>query len=308
MSESIARLGDMRLIAELTSARNFTDVARRLTVPKQAVARRVAELESTLGVRLVDRTTRTFRLTALGRGYAERCAEVVRLADEVNRTIRGEATDVSGTLRVTADPLFGEQFLPPIVAAFARAHPRVRVDVVLTSRYVDLIEEGFDVAFRVGTPGDTSLVATKVADAALVFVASPKYLRKRGTPRAAADLAEHDSIALAPEGAPPRWMFRDGWSPITPRVRVNHLGLARTAALEHLGIANLPYFACSDDVRKGALRIVLREITVPFGAIYVVHPTRRLITPRTRAFREIALAQLRERPELHHISTPRSSA
>jgi len=310
MNESL-HLDDMRLMAELTAAKNFTDVARRLAVPKQTVSRRVARLETSLGVRLVDRTTRSFRMTALGRGYADRCAEIVRLARDLHTAIRGEATEVSGTLRVTADPLFGETFLPPLIAAFARAHPGVRVDVTLTSRAVDLIEEGFDVAFRVGAAPDPSLVATRVADATLAFVASPGYAKARGLPRTPADLAKHDCIGLVPEGAAPRWAFRDGdgvkWVPIAPRVRVNHLGLARHAALEGLGIANLPYFACRADVDRGALRLVLKSAMAPFGSIYVVVPPRRLMTPRTRAFRELAVASLRGHRDLDAAPRARSA-
>jgi DNA-binding transcriptional LysR family regulator len=216
--------------------------------------------------------------------------------------MRGEGTEITGTLRVTADPLFGEHFLPPLIAAFSSAHPAVRIDVTLTSRYIDLVDEGFDLAFRVGAPGDASVVATRVADATMVFVASAGYARSRGLPRAPAGVNEHDCIALAPEGAPVRWAFREGgevrWAPIAARLRVNHLGLARQAALEGLGIANLPYFACSEDIRRGALRLVLERYVAPFGAIYVVHPPRRLVTPRTRAFRDLALEHLRGRDEL----------
>ena len=152
MNETIARLDDMRLASELLAASSFTELARKLAMPKQTVSRRIAALESALGVRLVDRTTRTFRLTAVGRGYAEKCGEIVRQAEELQRTVRGESTEIAGTLRITADPLFGEQFLSPIIAAFARAHPSVVVEVTLTNRHVNLIEEGFDVAFRVGSP------------------------------------------------------------------------------------------------------------------------------------------------------------
>ncbi|MCI0570102.1 MAG: LysR family transcriptional regulator [Myxococcaceae bacterium] len=302
MDETQVRLDDMRLMATLVVAANFTDVAARIGLPKQTVSRRVAQLETALGVRLVDRSTRSFRLTALGRGYAERCAEVVRAADEANRAIRGEATEVSGTLRVTADPLFGEQFLPPILAEFSRRYPAVRTDVLLTSRVVDLVDEGFDVAFRVGPPPETALVATRIADALLVFVASPAYLEARGTPRSVDTLGEHDLIALAPEGGAPRWAIQEGsglrWFPVTPKMRVNHLGLARAAALSGLGIANLPYFACKDAVDMGKLRLVLVPKGVPFGTVYVVQPPRRLVTPRVRLFRELAVSQLRSRPEL----------
>ena len=296
------RLDDMRLVAELVLAKNFTEVARRLAMPKQTVSRRVAQLESGLGVRLVDRTTRSFRMTAIGRGYAERCMEVMRLADDVNRSVRGEGAEVSGTLRVTADPLFGEQFLPALIAAFAVSHPSVRLDVTLTSRNVDLIEEGFDLAFRVGAPPDPSLVATRIGGTELVFVASAGYAAKHGLPRLPEDLAAHDCIALAPEGAPVRWAVRHGasvrWISLTPRLRVNHLGLARQAVLQNLGIGNLPRFACADELRRKSLRPVLADFTAPFGAIYVVLPPRRMITPRTRLFRDLAVSQLRQRSEL----------
>ena len=296
----MVRLDDMRLMAELVSATNFTDVARALGIPKQTVSRRVGLLEAALGVRLVDRTTRSFRTTALGRAYAERCAEIVRSAEEVNQAIRGEATAISGTLRLTADPLFGERFLPPLIAEFVRTHPDVRIDVTLTSRFVDVVDEGFDVAFRVGAAGDASLVATRIADATLVLVASAGYAKARGLPRRVEDLASHDCIALSPEGSAPRWALRDPatgdvrWVPIAPRIRVNHLGLAREAALAGLGIANVPYFACGSDLARGALRLVLEDLVAPFGAIWVVHASRRLVTPRVRAFRDLAVARLRK--------------
>jgi DNA-binding transcriptional LysR family regulator len=301
MDETI-RLDDMRLVAELARARNFTDTARLLGMPKQSVSRRVADLERALGVRLVDRTTRSFTVTALGRVYADKCADIVRQADDVNRAMRGEATEVSGTLRVTADPLFGQRFLPLLVRAFARANPDVRVDVVLTSRMVDVVEEGFDVAFRVGAAPDPSLVATRIGPASVVFVAAKRYVERRGAPRTPADLAKHDLVALAPEGTSPRWAVRDGegvrWIAIAPRVRVNDLALAREAALEGLGVANLPQFACGAEVARGALVRVLERHTAPFGAIYLVTPPRRLVTPRTRAFRELAIVELKKRSEL----------
>jgi DNA-binding transcriptional LysR family regulator len=269
-------------------------------------------LEAELGVRLVDRTTRTFRLTALGLDYAGRAADIVRLADELNRSVRGEATEISGTLRVTSDPLFGEHFLPELVHAFVREHPGVRVEVMLTSRFVDLIEEGFDVAFRVGEPDDASMVATRIVDAKLVFVAAPGYVAERGRPASVEALADHDLIALAPEGRSARWAFRATsrdatalrWVPISPTIRVNHLGLAKHAALEGLGIANLPYFACGAELAAGRLLQVLERETVPFGGVYLVHPPRRLVTARTLAFRAIALGRLARREDL--VPAPRS--
>jgi DNA-binding transcriptional LysR family regulator len=302
MHESKIALDDMRLVGALVTAGNFTQVARLLGLPKQTVSRRVARLESALGVQLIERSTRSFRMSALGRGYAERCAELCRAADDLNQNIRGQTSEVTGTLRLTADPLFGEHFLPPLIEAFLRAYPAAQVDAVLTNRAVDLIDEGFDVAFRVGAPGDPTLIATRIAEATVVLVASPRYLKARGRPRRPEDLADHTCVALTPEGLPARWAFRDGagtrWLPIAPRIRVNHLALAREAARAGLGIANLPYFTCSAEVARGTLRLVLADQVAAFGAIHLLHPARRLVTPRVRAFRDLALTRLRARREL----------
>lgn len=301
MTESIS-LDDMRIAAALGGAQSFTAVGKALAMPKQTVARRIGQLEESLGVRLVERTTRSFRLTTVGQMYAERCGELIRLAEATNQEARGEATEVSGTLRVTADPLFGELFLPELLAAFAARHPAIRVDAVLTSRLVELAEERFDVAFRIGALADSSLVATRVADARLAFCAAPSYLRRRGRPRHPEELVEHDTIALAPEGRPAEWAFAIGsavrWVPLQPRMRVKHLGLAKRAALRGLGVANLPLFACAEDLAHGALRLVLTEYNVPFGGIYVVHLSKRLVLPRVRRFVEFAVHKLRANREL----------
>jgi DNA-binding transcriptional LysR family regulator len=298
----MVRLDDMRLAAALADAGSFTAVGERLEMPKQTVSRRVAALEAELGLRLVDRTTRAFRLTDAGRRYAERCAEILRLADEAADEARGQGAEVTGTVRVTADPLLGELFLPPIVTAFLAAYPKAGVDAVLTSRLVDLVEEGFDVAFRVGELRDSSLVAQTIAPARLVYVASPRYLRARGTPRSPGDLAGHDCIALAPEGSAARWAFAEAgevrWLRVAARVRVNSLAMARQAALDGLGITNLPRFACAGDIADGRLVPLLGAETGAFGAIHVVHPSRRLVPARVRAFVTLAVQALRARPEL----------
>jgi DNA-binding transcriptional LysR family regulator len=296
------RLEDMRLAAALTDAESFTAVGKRLGVPKQTVSRRIAEMEAELGLRLVERTTRAFRLTDGGRRYAERCAEIMRLADEAADEARGQSGEIAGTLRITADPLLGELFLPPIIAAFLRAHPKAAVDAVLTSRFVDLVEEGIDVGLRVGGLPDSSLVAQTIAPARLVYVASARYLRSRGTPRSPHDLAGHDCVALAPEGSAVRWAFVEAgeirWVRVAARVRVNSLAMAKHAALEGLGVANLPLFACARELEERRLVPLLRAETAAFGGIHVVHSSKRLVPARVRAFVTMAVDALRARPEL----------
>ena len=288
----------MRVFAAVAQEGGFTAAARRLGMPKQTVSRRVAELEDALCARLLHRTTRSRRLTEVGVAYAARCAEVVRLADEANEAVTQEGDAVRGVLRVTADPLFGEAFLADLVADYVEAHRDVQVEVMLTQRRVDLIEEGFDVAFRVGELSDSALVATKLGPAAMRYCASPAYLAAHGEPRTPADLAEHECVPLVPEHAAPRWLFVvDGaprWQPVSGRLRVNHLPTARRLARRGLGIVNLPAFACAEDLDAGRLVAVLDPFLAPFGAVHLVYPARRLLAPRVRRFVDAAVARFRD--------------
>ena len=298
------RVDEMRLIAALEGAHSFTDVGRRLSLPKQTISRRIGEIEQLLATRLVERTTRAFRLTDAGRRYVTRCGEVARLADEVTQEMTGAAAKVTGTLRITADPLFADMFLPPILARFLGKHEGVNVELMSTSRFVDLVEEGFDVAFRVGALPDSALIAHRIAPARLVYVASPAYLARRGRPRSPEDVGRHACIALAPEGTQARWAFRERegdevrWVRIEPRLRANGLAVARAAAIDGLGIANLPEFACASALASRELVRLWESRTASFGSINLVHPSKRLVPARVRAFVDLAVAELGKRDEL----------
>lgn len=291
-------MDDMRVFSAVAEAGSFTGAAKRLELPKQTVSRRVAELEAVLGVRLIQRTTRSLRLTDLGAAYAARCAEVVRLADEATAAVTDAAPRVAGVLRVTADPLFGEAFLADLVSDYLERHPDVAVEIMLTQRKVDLVEEGFDVAFRVGREPDSALVATKLGPASVRYCASPEYLARRGVPRGLTDLDAHDCVALAPEGAPARWLFLvDGapeWRVVSGRLRVNHLPTAKRVALSGGGIVNLPTFAVAAELEAGALETVLDELVAPFGDVSLVYAERRLLAPRVRRFVDLTVARFRE--------------
>ena len=289
----MVRLDDMRLFAAIAEAGSLTAAARALAIPKQTLSRRLVELEETLGVELARRTTRSLTITDVGRAYAARCAEISRLADEANRAAASQLHVVAGILRVTADHGFGDTFLPPLVTAYLRAHPDVDVDVTLTSRKVDLLEEGFDVAFRVGPPPDvTYLAATRLGPAQLWTVAAPAYLDERGTPRTVADLSGHDCIALVPGEGPAVWpLVVDGRMrlvPVSPRLRVNGLAMARNAALGGLGLAHLPQFAAAPAVADGRLVRVLEDASPEVGGVNVVYPHSRLLAPKVSEF--VALA------------------
>jgi DNA-binding transcriptional LysR family regulator len=282
----------MRLFARVAALKSITAAASALGLPKQTVSRRVTQLEQALGLKLMHRTTRRLVLTDVGVEYAERCAEIARRADEANRVV-AEAHDVPrGTLRITADPVFGEAFLTPLVIEYARKWPAVRVEVALTRRQVDLIDEGFDVAFRIGQVDDASLSAVRLGPAQVRFCASPSYLKRRGTPATPGDLTKHDCLVVGTGGAPAQWPFRGdrgpGGVPVTGQMTLSSFAMAHAATLAGAGIAIFPEFACASALRQRKLVSVLDDFRIDVGAVWLVHPVRRFLTARVRSFIELA--------------------
>jgi DNA-binding transcriptional LysR family regulator len=295
------RLDDMRMFAVLAGASSFTAAARALDMPKQTLSRRIAELEEALGTELMIRTTRRLRLTPAGARYAVRCNEVVRIAEDANRALVDERDVPRGALRVTADPLLGEAFLPPVLNAFALQWPDVSLEVLLTQRRVDLIEEGFDIAFRIGHVDDPALTAVALGPARVRFCASPSYVRRRGRPKTPADLANHDCISVRADLATTSWPFRDERGgmrgvPIQGRMRCNSHVLAHAAAIDGLGIAIIPDFACIADIRRKRLVAVLDEWRVDVGNVWLVHPTRRFANVAIQRFMALAIERLGSAP------------
>jgi DNA-binding transcriptional LysR family regulator len=299
MSETI-RMEDMRLFARVAEVKSFTVAARLLAVPKQTLSRRIAELERALGVRLLHRTTRRLQLSHAGAAYAERCSEIVRLAEEANRAVSDASETPSGTLRVTADPVFGEAFLTKVVIEYARKWPEVRVEVMLTRRRVDLIEEAFDLAFRIGQVDDPALAGQSLGRARVRYCASPRYVARHGAPVRPEDLVSHECLIVAPDGAPVRWPFPGDKGlrllQVSGRLVLSSFTMARAAALAGLGIAIFPEFACADDLRKKRLVSVIGGCLVDVGSVWLVHPARRFLPARVRAFVNLARDRLSRSP------------
>lgn len=287
------KLEDMRLFAKVAEHKSFTTTAKLLHVPKQTLSRRVAELERALGVQLLRRTTRRLHLTSVGAAYFERCADMVRAADEANRAVVDADEEPCGTLRITADPTFGEAFLTDLVLDYARRWPEVRLDVALTRRRVDLIEEGFDVAFRVGELGDPAVTGFRLGPARVRYCASPAYVARRGTPRAMRELAAHDCIVVGSSGDPMRWPFagkRKGsvvLMPVDGKFLLSSFAMAKAAALAGLGIAIFPEFACAKEIREKRLIPVL-DTSVDVGSVWLVHAAGRFLPARAKAFVELS--------------------
>jgi DNA-binding transcriptional LysR family regulator len=289
------RLDDMRLFSKVAELGSFTAAARALGVPKQTLSHRIAELERALGVQLLHRSTRRVYATEVGAAYAVRCSEILRSADEVNRGLSDADDDPSGKLRITADPTFGEAFLTDLVLEFARRWPAIEVDVVLTRRRVDLVEEGFDIAFRIGHVDDASLAGLHLGPARVRYCASPSYLDHHGIPASPADLARHQCVLVVTDATPTRWPFRgrDGAAmvPVAGRLSFSSFAMARAAALAGFGIAIFPEFSCAQDIRHGRLVPVLDDWRVDVGAVWMLHPARRFVPARIRMFTELVREQ-----------------
>ncbi len=289
-------LDDMRLFSEVAQTKSFTAAARRLDIPKQTLSRRIARLETRLQVQLMQRTTRQVRLTEAGAAYAARCAEIVRLAEDADLAVTDAQQEPQGKLRITADPVFGEAFLTGLVLEYARRHPKVQTEVVLTRRKLDLIEEGIDVAFRIGPFDDPALTAECLGTARVRYCASPGYIRKRGAPLTPQMLDAHDCIVVASEGTQVQWPFRGAKkSPklvaVQGRLRMNSLSMARAAVLSGLGISIFPEFVCAKDIARQRLVTVLDSHTVDVGGVWLAYPTSRFLAPRIKNF--VALSRER---------------
>ncbi|EGY01686.1 transcriptional regulator, LysR family protein [Nitrospirillum viridazoti Y2] len=209
------RLDDMALFARVAETRSFTVAAAKLGLSRSAASRRLTELEARLGARLLNRTTRRISLTEAGETYLVRVQQILADVDEADRSVASLQTAPRGVLKVAAPMSFGMQHLGPAIADFLSAFPDIEVEMDLNDRFVDLVDEGYDVAVRIGQLKDSSLVAKRICPARVVHAASPAYLTRRGVPRAPEDLAQHDCLIYTniPQGA--QWLFRA--TPLTPR-------------------------------------------------------------------------------------------
>lgn len=288
-------LNHLAVFAMVAETASFTEAARRLGMPKSTVSRGVASLEASLGVRLLQRTTRTVALTTAGQALVDRLGSRLRALTDAIEGLPELADEPSGTLRLTATADFGAEVLAEILAGFCRRYPRITVEMRLSSRPVDLVKEGYDAAFRffAKKPRDSALVARKVGDLAMHFYASPAYLAARGTPRTMDDLAEHDSVWLA--GTSP--FARDEASGARARFRVRLLAddgfFAREAVRHGAGIGLLPAFLVHQDVLAGALVRVLPRWTMPMGGVYLVFPSGQHLPRKTVALRDYVVEALR---------------
>ncbi len=275
------RLACDRMFVAVMETGSFTAAAARIGTTSGQASKLVSRLEADLGVRLLNRTTRALAPTEAGRAYFERIRQVLEDLDDLDRSIRNSAATPRGKLRLTAPLSFGRLRLVPALTDFARAYPEIMLDVQFSDRLVNLVDEGFDAAIRVGQPVDSSLIARRLCDMRVMLVAAPAYLAAHGTPRTPQDLPRHDCIIDTNFRDPTLWRFRAQGAPVavsvTGRLRFSNAEACLTAAEAGLGIAHVPEFVAEASLRAGRVVRLLPEAgDAPYGVLALYPPGRHL--------------------------------
>ncbi len=290
-------LPDLTLFVHAVAAGSLSAAGRTLKISPAVASKRLSRLERSLGVRLLQRSSRRLGLTEEGANYYERVAPLLGQLEDAAVAASGEQAAVQGTLRITATHAFGRRWLGPMAADFARAHPQVAVNLHLNDEVVDLLGGGFDLAVRIGQPQDSSLIARRVANSHMVLVASPAYLKKHGRPRVPADLAQHRCIALLRPGrSTASWNFRTPEGPLSLSVG-GALGsdsgeLVYDWARRGEGITRKSIWDVADELIEGRLLTVLDQYVDEPADIHAVYPSRRFVPLRVRRFIEHMEARL----------------
>ncbi len=296
------RLDEISAFIAVADARSFTQAARRLEVSPAQVSKLVARLEDRLGARLLNRTTRDVSLTDTGRAFQDRARTILDDFQSLESSVR-EQSGPRGLLRISAPVTFGAAELAPALLEFAAAYPEVSLDVSSTDRMVNLVEEGFDVAVRIGQLDDSSLVARKLAAVRLVTCAAPDYLAGAGAPATPEDLAAHEAIIDTNAADPAVWRFRQGAARLDVRVqgrlRFSGAQTCVAAASAGFGVTRAPAFAAAQDLRAGRLKALLCNYEPEVIHVHAVYPHARHLAPKVRAFVDFLARRYAGEPEWH---------
>ena len=283
------RLAALEAFARVAETGSFSAAARALNRSKSLISRQISALEAELGARLIARTTRSLTLTEAGRGYHGQVARILSQIEEADLSVGQLQATPRGRLRVNAPMSFSLLQLAPALPDFLALHPEIDIDIAMNDRRVDLMEEGFDLAIRIGRLADSSLVARKLGEMRRIVCASPAYFAAHGRPETPADLRFHACLCYSNADTVDEWRFTDpGGRPVAVevkgRVRANNGDLLRLAALRGLGLVDLPGFLVEGDIASGALAPVLEPFIRQEGGVYAVYPHARYLPPKIRVF------------------------
>jgi DNA-binding transcriptional LysR family regulator len=295
------RIATIGAFVEVAERRSFAEAARRLRRSPTAVTRAIGELEGRLGVRLLNRTTRAVSLTDAGERFLAGARRVLADLEEIERAASGEGRAPRGELRLTAPIFFGRLHVLPIVTEFLGRFPAVSMMLTLLDRPVDLVEEGLDVAVRIGTLPESSAIATRVGAVRRIVVASSDYLAQHGAPAAPADLARHAVVAFSGVAGPEQWVFRDAAGEISVAIRPRLVVTTAEAALDAVragfGISRVLSYQAAHNIVEGSLVRLLLAHEGDELPIHLLYPSGGHLAPKLRAFVDFARPRLRRRCE-----------
>jgi len=296
-SAPVGRIADVEMLLAIVEAGSLSGGARRLGKSQSVLSRRLAAMEERLGARLLERTTRSFRLTPAGTRFHERAGEVLELLTRAE----DEAADVAGSLRgrvrVSAPPAYARARLAPRLTTFATTCPEIELELLLMERYVDPLAEGFDLVVRLGPLPDSTMAGRVLSTERQVLCAAPLYIGRAGAPTKLAALGTHDLLVLANDRVRDRWTFKQAGHVHTIEVRgalrSNDAGLLRRAAVDGLGIASLPSYVVENDLESGVLVELLPDAKMASFPVLAVVPSRRHLPKRVRMLMDVLAAPRR---------------
>ena len=284
----------MKVFAKVAETGSFAETARLMHLSAPAVTRAVASLEDVIGARLFVRTTRSVKLTEAGTRYFEDCRRILSDIAEAEAAAGGSYANPTGTLAVTASALFGQMYVLPIMTEFLNSHPGMRARTLFIDRPVNIVEEGIDVAVRIGHLQDSGFTAVKVGTVRRVICGSPAYFERHGIPMAPADLKSHRIAASTSAWASPEWRFAgDQRVTIDPVLQCNSNEAAIATARAGWGLTRVLHYQIGPALVEGHLRIVLGDYEEPPLPIHILYPEGRHAPAKVRAFIDLAVARLR---------------
>ncbi|AWI74315.1 LysR family transcriptional regulator [Parazoarcus communis] len=280
------RLQSMKIFACVVDSGGFSAAADQLGLSQAQVTRHVAALESDLGLRLLERTTRRMHLTEIGEAYLDRCRRILALVEEADTMGEAHRGEPRGVLRLTSSVSFARAHLAPAIAEYMQLFPETGFDLILSDRTLNMVDEGIDLAFRITHAVDPGLVARPLAPCRVVVCASPGYIERNGRPERPEDLRHHDCLSHS-YFKRSIWPFRGagGEQSIAVRTRVaGDVDFLHALACAGAGVAHLPSYLVGDDIRAGVLVPLLEEYEMPSPSVYAVYPSRHYLLPKVRSF------------------------
>ena len=291
------RFSSMSLFARVVETQSFSAAARESGISQPTVSKQVAELEARLGARLLSRSTRRIGVTEIGAAFYERCKRILAELDEAEQAAAQMQASPAGLLRAGTPVAFGRLHVLPLVPAFLERYPKLKLDLVMNDRFIDLVEEGVDLAIRVGKLSDMSLIARHLGHSRRVTVATPGYLKRHGTPHALEELREHNCIVYSGLTTIDEWHFEGPGGPVQIRVagnfRANNSEAIREMLLAGIGISVVPFWLVHDEIRRGVLTTLLRAhepLAMDISALYVPTPH---VASKVRCFVDYLAAEFR---------------